>query len=77
MAEQSDPVGFETLGKKKAAVYTQLALAYTHNRLLKYDPRARSSTIWPSAGPSQPDHLRRHLRKGVRFHNKPPVNGRG
>ena len=42
VAEQYDPVGFDTLGKKKAPVYTQLALAYTHNRLLKYDPSARS-----------------------------------
>ncbi len=54
VAEQSDPVGFDTLGKKKAPVYTQLALAYTHNRLLKYDPLGRGrATISPRAGRSR------------------------
>src|SRR3972149_2805567 len=38
VAERADPVGFDTLGKKKASVYTQLVFAYTHNRLFKYGP---------------------------------------
>ena len=77
VAEQSDPVGFDTLGKKKAPVYTQLALAYTHNRLLKYDPAGRIVNDL-AAGWTQPTPTTYvvTLRRGVRFHNKPPVNGR-
>jgi ABC-type transport system substrate-binding protein len=56
VAEQSDPVGFDTLGKKKAPVYTQLALAYTHNRLLKYDPSGEVvndlATGWTQPNPT-------------------------
>jgi peptide/nickel transport system substrate-binding protein len=77
VAEQSDPVGFDTLGKKKAPVYTQLALAYTHNRLLKYDPAGEVvhdlAERWTQSNPTTYVVT---LRKGVRFHNKPPVNGR-
>jgi peptide/nickel transport system substrate-binding protein len=77
VAEQSDPVGFDTLGKKKAPVYTQLALAYTHNRLLKYDPAGEVvndlAAGWTQPGPTTYVVT---LKKGVRFHNKPPVNGR-
>jgi peptide/nickel transport system substrate-binding protein len=77
VSEQSDPVGFDTLGKKKAAVYTQLAMAYTHNRLLKYDPSGEIvndlAEKWTQASPTTYVVT---LRKGVRFHNKPPVNGR-
>jgi peptide/nickel transport system substrate-binding protein len=77
VAEQSDPVGFDTLGKKKAPVYTQLALAYTHNRLLKYDPAGEVvndlAERWTQPNPTTYVVT---LRKGVRFHNKPPVNGR-
>jgi peptide/nickel transport system substrate-binding protein len=77
VSEQSDPVGFDTLGKKKAAVYTQLALAYTHNRLLKYDPSGEVvndlAEKWTQVNPTTYVVT---LRKGVRFHNKPPVNGR-
>ena len=67
------PVGFDTLGKKKAAVYTQLALAYTHNRLLKYDPSGEVvndlAERWTQPNPTTYVVT---LRKGVRFHNKPP-----
>jgi len=77
VSEQSDPVGFDTLGKKKAAVYTQLALAYTHNRLLKYDPSGEIvndlAASWTQPNPTTYVVT---LRKGVHFHNKPPVNGR-
>jgi peptide/nickel transport system substrate-binding protein len=77
VAEQSDPVGFDTLGKKKAPVYTQLALAYTHNRLLKYDVTGEIvndlAEKWTQTSPTTYVVT---LRKGVRFHNKPPVNGR-
>ena len=38
VAERADPVGFDTLGQKKAAVYTQLALTFTHSRLFRYTP---------------------------------------
>jgi len=77
VAEQSDPVGFDTLGKKKAPVSTQLALAYTHNRLLKYDPAGRIVNDL-AAGWTQPTPTTYvvTLRKGVRFHDKRPVNGR-
>jgi len=77
LAERSDPVGFDTLGKKKTSVYTQLALAYTHNRLFKYGPKGE---IVPdlAASFSQPNPTTYvvALKKGVRFHAKPPVNGR-
>ena len=77
VAEQSDPVGFDTLGKKKAPVYTQLALAYTHNRLLKYDVTGEIvndlAEKWTQTNPTTYVVT---LRKNVRFHNKPPVNGR-
>ena len=77
VAEQSDPVGFDTLGKKKATVHTQLALAYTHNRLLKYDPAGEVvndlAERWTQPTPTTYVVT---LRRGVRFHNKPPVNGR-
>jgi len=77
VAEQSDPVGFDTLGKKKAAVYTQLALGYTHNRLLRYDAHGEIvsdlAEKWTQANPTTYVVT---LRKGVHFHNKPPVNGR-
>jgi peptide/nickel transport system substrate-binding protein len=77
VAEQSDPVGFDTLGKKKAPVFTQLALGYTHSRLFKYDaagdvvPDLAASWTQPT-----PTTYVVTLRKGVRFHPKPPVNGR-
>ena len=77
VAERADPVGFDTLGKKKASVYTQLVFAYTHNRLFKYGP---GGEIVPdlAAAHSQPSPTTYvvTLRKGVHFHNKPPVNGR-
>ncbi len=77
VAERGDPVGFDTLGKKKAPVYTQLALTYTHSRLFKYS----------SSGEIVPDLVEKWtlpnpttyvvtLRKGVLWHAKPPVNGR-
>jgi peptide/nickel transport system substrate-binding protein len=77
VAELSDPVGFDTLGKKKAAVYTQLALGYTHNRLFRYDakgevvPDLAAAVFQPN-----PTTYTITLKKGVRWHNKPPVNGR-
>jgi peptide/nickel transport system substrate-binding protein len=77
LVERADPVGFDTLGKKKAPVYTQLALAYTHNRLFKYGPKG---DIVPdlAASFSQPNPTTYvvTLKKGVRWHAKPPVNGR-
>ena len=77
LAERADPVGFDTLGKKKAAVYTQLALAYTHNRLFKYGPKGE---VVPdlAAAFSQPNPTTYvvTLKKGVRWHAKAPVNGR-
>jgi peptide/nickel transport system substrate-binding protein len=77
VAELSDPVGFDTLGKKKAPVYTQLALGYTHNRLFRYDTKGE---IVPdlAAAVSQPNPTTYvvTLKKGVRWQNKPPVNGR-
>jgi peptide/nickel transport system substrate-binding protein len=78
VSEQSDPVGFDTLGKKKAAVYTQLAIAFTHNRLLKYDPATGAVVNDLAEKWSQPNPTTYvvTLRRGVRFHAKPPVNGR-
>jgi peptide/nickel transport system substrate-binding protein len=77
VAERADPVGFDTLGKKKAPVYTQLALAYTHNRLFKYAP---GGEIVPdlAASYTQPNPTTYvvTLRKGVKWHARPPVNGR-
>src|SRR3990172_12456000 len=77
LAERADPVGFDTLGKKKASVYTQLALAYTHNRLFKYGPGGEivPDLVAAHSQPSPTTHVVT-LRKGVPFHNKPPVNGR-
>ena len=77
IAERSDPVGFDTLGKKKAPVYTQVALGFTHNRLFKYGP---TGDIVPDLAESikqtSPTSYVVTLKKGVRFHAKPPVNGR-
>ena len=77
VAERADPVGFDTLGKKKAAVYTQLALTYTHSRLFRYAP---SGEVVPDVAEkwTQPNPTTYvvTLKKGVLFHNKPPVNGR-
>jgi peptide/nickel transport system substrate-binding protein len=77
LVDLADPVGFDTLGKKKASVYTQLALAYTHNRLFRYGPKG---DVVPdlAASVSQPNPTTYvvALKKGVRWHAKPPVNGR-
>jgi peptide/nickel transport system substrate-binding protein len=77
LVERADPVGFDTLGKKKASVYTQSMLAYTHNRLFRYGPKG---DIVPdlAASYSHPNATTYvvTLKKGVHFHNKPPVNGR-
>src|SRR5574341_257359 len=77
LVERADPVGFDTLGKKKASVYTQLALGYTHNRLFKYGPKGE---IVPdlAASVAQPNATTYvvTLKKGVRWHARPPVNGR-
>jgi peptide/nickel transport system substrate-binding protein len=77
IADRFDPVGFDTLGKKKASVYTQVALSYTHNRLFKYTP---GGDIVPDLAASvsrpNPTTYLVALKKGVRFHPKPPVNGR-
>jgi peptide/nickel transport system substrate-binding protein len=77
VAERTDPVGFDTLGQKKPAVYTQLALGYTHNRLFKNGPKGEIvpdlALSWSQPNPTT--YVVR-LRKNVRFHNKPPVNGR-
>ncbi|MBI2202670.1 MAG: ABC transporter substrate-binding protein [Candidatus Rokubacteria bacterium] len=77
VAERFEPVGFDTLAKKKASVYTQVALSFTHNRLFKYSP---AGDVVPdlAASVSRPNATTYvvTLRKGVRFHAKPPVNGR-
>jgi peptide/nickel transport system substrate-binding protein len=77
VAERADPVGFDTLGQKKAAVYTQLALTFTHSRLFRYTPTGEVvpdvAEKW--AQPSPTTYVIT-LKKGVLFHNKPPVNGR-
>jgi peptide/nickel transport system substrate-binding protein len=76
-AELSDPVGFDTLGKKKAAVYTQLALGYTHNRLFKYGPKGEVvPDLAASFAQPNPTTYVVTLKKGVRWQSKPPVNGR-
>lgn len=77
LVERGEPVGFDTLGKKKASVYTQSMLAYTHNRLFRYGPKG---DIVPDLAASYTRTSATTyvvtLRKGVRFHGKPPVNGR-
>jgi peptide/nickel transport system substrate-binding protein len=75
--ESFDPVGFDTLGKKKASVYTQLALGYTHNRLFKYSPAGEViPDLAASVAHPNPTTYVVTLKKGVRWHAKPPVNGR-
>jgi peptide/nickel transport system substrate-binding protein len=77
LMERADPVGFDTLGKKKAAVYTQLALAYTHNRLFKYGPKGEVvADLAASFSQPNPTTYVVALKRGVRWHAKPPVNGR-
>ncbi len=77
LVERADPVGFDTLGRKKAPVYTQSVLAYTHNRLFKFGPKG---DVIPDLAVSvaQPNATTYvvTLKKGVHFHAKPPVNGR-
>jgi peptide/nickel transport system substrate-binding protein len=77
LVERGDPVGFDTLGKKKASVYTQSMLAYTHNRLFRYGPKGAivPDLALSSSRPNATTYIIT-LRKGVHFHNKPPVNGR-
>ncbi len=77
IAELSDPVGFDTLGKKKAAVYTQLALGYTHNRLFKYGPKGEVvPDLAASFSQPSPTTYVVALKNGVRWQSKPPLNGR-
>ena len=64
VAEASDPVGFDTLGKKKAPVYTELALAYTHNRLLKYAPAGGRERPGGGLDPAHADDVRHHAQEG-------------
>jgi peptide/nickel transport system substrate-binding protein len=77
-----DPVGFDTHTPKKASVYTQRTLSFTHNRLFEYPqgPGAKAGTVVPDLAESysRPDATTYiiKLRQGVHFHNKPPVNGR-
>lgn len=71
---------FQTISYK-----THIALSFTHSRLLKHKagPTVAPGTF-PIEGdlaeswtqPSETTYVFK-LRKGVRFHNKPPVNGRG
>jgi peptide/nickel transport system substrate-binding protein len=77
LVERGDPVGFDTLGRKKASVYTQSMLAYTHNRLFKYGPKGDivPDLALSSSHPNATTYVVM-LRRGVHFHNKPPVNGR-
>ena len=77
LVERADPVGFDTLGKKKASVYTQSMLAFTHNRLFRYGPKG---DVVPDLAvsythPNATTYVVT-LRKGVHFHGKPPVNAR-
>jgi len=75
--ERADPVGFDTLGKKKASVYTQLALGYTHNRLFRYSPAGEViPDLAASVSQPEPTIYVVTLKKGVHWHAKPPVNGR-
>lgn len=77
LVERGEPVGFDTLGKKKASVYTQSILAYTHNRLFKYGPKGDIvPDLATSVSRPNPTTYVVTLRKGVRFQAKPPVNGR-
>jgi len=77
LVERADPVGFDTLGKKKASVYTQSMLAFTHNRLFRYGPKGDvvPDLAVSSTHPNATTYVVT-LRKGVHFHAKPPVNGR-
>ncbi|MBI4082225.1 MAG: ABC transporter substrate-binding protein [Candidatus Lambdaproteobacteria bacterium] len=80
-AMREDPTGFDQHGSKKSSARTQEAMSLTHNRLFMYpeDDRKGGGIVgdlverW-----SQPDPKTYilHLYKGVRFHPKPPVNGR-
>jgi len=77
VAERTDPVGFDTLGKSRAPVYTQLALGYTHSRLFVFT--AEGELVPDLAASYTQPNLTTYavsLKKGVRFHQKPPVNGR-
>ncbi|MBI4082224.1 MAG: ABC transporter substrate-binding protein [Candidatus Lambdaproteobacteria bacterium] len=78
---REDPTGFDLLGPKKASWVTQSAMSFTHNRLFMYpeDDRREGGVVgdlvesWSQPSPTV--YLLK-LHQGVRFHPKPPVNGR-
>src|SRR5262245_18983257 len=82
IAVQLDPVGFDP--HQTIAFSTMMMLSFTHSRLVKVKA---GPSVRPGTYPVEPDvaecwnqstdttYLFK-LRKGVRWHNKPPVNGR-
>src|SRR5215470_13026527 len=82
IAVQLDPVGLDP--HQTLAFTTMTMLSFTHSRLVKVKagPSVRPGT-YPLEGdvaeswtqPSETTYLFK-LRKGVRWHNKPPLNGR-
>src|SRR5262245_7487630 len=82
IAVQLDPVGLDP--HQTIAFTTMMMLSFTHSRLVKVKagPSVRPGT-YPVEGdvaeswtqPTETTYVFK-LRKGVRWHNKPPVNGR-
>ncbi|MBI4082226.1 MAG: ABC transporter substrate-binding protein [Candidatus Lambdaproteobacteria bacterium] len=73
-----DPVGFDQHSPKKVSSYTQRALSFTHSRLFQYprDGRGVEGDLVESWSQPTPTTYVLKLHQGVRFHAKPPVNGR-
>ena len=77
-----DPVGWDPF--RTMSYRTHVALSFTHNRLFRYksgpDVEIGTMVVEPDVverweEPSSTQYIF-HLRKGVLFHDKPPVGGR-
>jgi peptide/nickel transport system substrate-binding protein len=75
---REDPTGFDMQGPKKASSRTQEALGFTHSRLFKYaiEGDGIEGDLVESWSQPNPTTYVLKLHQGVRFHPKPPVNGR-
>ena len=86
LVTQTDPVGWEPHGVQKVSVYTTRAISFVYSRLLqfpagpRFEPGGQIDPLLSDLAeswevPNDTTYIF-HLRKGVKWQNKPPVNGR-